>query len=361
MDNGGGMRTCQSNVPPRGRTERLLLVDRAACADYFHPFMRRLTLVPILLLGLAFLPSGVEGAVALTALDQYVVAHGYGGAQFILHQNAYRLPVIANGTAGDLTIDTGAPTSVIFRATLKKFGLSQEGTDMAVHGAFGKGTEKLGLTSVHQLAMGNCTLMNVKAVVVSDSDSGGLYRMYGLSDGLFGLREMLKYGAVLDISNHLLMVHPGGQMKGIAGGIRAILTKQGYTPVDLTITGGHLHVSAVVNGVPCRLVVDTGASLTVLDRQFARKARLGGYDTGAYARGIGTKARPIRVSQFPELKLGDFVIRNAAVTISDLDQELLGGDGKASAVGLLGAEYLGLHGAVFDFNSGTLYLRPQKS
>jgi hypothetical protein len=178
---------------------------------------------------------------------------------------------------------------------------------------------------------------------------------------LFGLREMLKYGAVLDISNHLLMVHPGGQMKSISGGIRAILTKQGYTPVDLTITGGHLHVSAVVNGVPCRLVVDTGASLTVLDRQFARKARLGGYDTGAYARGIGTKARPIRVSQFPELKLGDFVIRNAAVTISDLDQELLGGDGKASAVGLLGAEYLGLHGAVFDFNSGTLYLRPQKS
>ena len=34
---------------------------------------------------------------------------------------------------------------------------------------------------------------------------------------------------------------------------------------------------------------------------------------------------------------------------------------KPPAVGLLGAEYLGLHGAVFDFNSGTLYLRPQKS
>ena len=49
------------------------------------------------------------------------------------------------------------------------------------------------------------------------------------------------------------------------------------------------------------------------------------------------------------------------MTISDLDPELFGGDGKAPAVGLLGAEYLGLHGAVFDFNSGTLYLRAQKS
>ena len=93
--------------------------------------------------------------------------------------------------------------------------------------------------------------------------------------------------------------------------------------------------------------------------QFARKARLGGYETGQYARGIGTNARPIRVSRFSEFKVGDFTIKNAAVTITELDADLLGGDGNSSA-GLLGAEYLGLHGAVFDFNSGTLYLRPQR-
>jgi predicted aspartyl protease len=322
--------------------------------------MRRITIVPILFLAVALLSSAAHGAAALSALDQYVVAHGYGGAQFVHYQNTYRLPIIANGQAGDLTIDTGAPMSVIFKATLKKFGLNQEGTDVTVHGAFGKGTEKLGLTSVHQLAMGNCTLMNFKAVVLSDPQGGGLYRMYGLSDGLFGLREMLKYGAVLDISNHLVLVHAGGQMKSISSGIRAILTKQGYTPVDLSISSDHLHVSAVVNGVPCRLVVDTGASLTVLDPQFARKARIGGYETGQYAQGLGTNARPIRVSRFPEFKVGDFMIKNAAVTITELDADLLGGDGNSSAVGLLGAEYLGLHGAVFDFNSGTLYLRPQR-
>jgi len=97
----------------------------------------------------------------------------------------------------------------------------------------------------------------------------------------------------------------------------------------------------------------------VLDEQFARKARLGGYDTGSYAQGFGTKARPIKVSQFPEFKVGDFTINNASVTITQLDPELLGGQAKGAAVGLLGAEYLGKHGAVFDFNSGTLYLRPK--
>jgi predicted aspartyl protease len=321
--------------------------------------MRNLIPLPVFFFALASFSIQLEGAVPLNALDSFVVSHGYGGAQFIQYQNTYRLPIIANGTPGDLTIDTGSPTSVFFKATLKKFSLARESTETAVHGAFGKGTEKIGLTSVQKLAMGNCILMNVKAAVVSDPQGGGLYRKYGLTDGLFGLREMLKYGAVLDISNHLLMVHPGGQLKGISEGIRSILTREGYTPVELTVIAGHLHVAAVVNGTPCHLVVDTGAFLTVLDEQFARKARLGGYDTGSYAQGFGTKARPIKVSQFPEFKVGDFTINNASVTITQLDLELLGGQAKGAAVGLLGAEYLGKHGAVFDFNSGTLYLRPK--
>ncbi|MEO7167728.1 MAG: aspartyl protease family protein [Spartobacteria bacterium] len=302
----------------------------------------------------------VEGAVALSALDQFVVSHGYGGAQFVQIQNTYRLPINVNGQAGDLTIDTGAPTSIIFKAALKKYGLTTEETKHKVHGAFGEGQEKIGLTTIRQLAMGNCTLLNVKAAVLSDFGSGGLYRAYGASDGLFGLREMVKYGAVLDVANHLLLVHPGGPQKGISGGIASLLAKQGYTGVGLSFISSHLWVDAVVNGMKCRLIVDTGAFLTTLDAGFAREARIGGYNSGVYARGLGTKARPIRTAQFPEFKVGDFMIQNASVTITELDPELLSGQGKAKAAGLLGADYLGRHGAIFDFNNGTLYLRPRK-
>ena len=322
--------------------------------------MRRLSIGVLVFLVLSLNPPRGEGAVALTALDRYVVAQGYGGAQFVSYQNTYRLPIIANGKAGDLTIDTGAPTSIIYKATLGKFGLPEKSTDIVAHGVFGKGTEKVGITTIRQLAMGNCTLMNVKAAVLSDPKSGGLYRLYGTSDGLFGLREMVRYGAVLDLANHLLLVHPGGLAKGISPGIRSLLTRQGYTPIDLEIVQGHLRTEATVNGTPCRLIVDTGAFLTTLDGQFAREARIGGYNSGQYAHGFGAKARPIKVSQFPEFKVGDFMIRNASVTISDLDPELLGGGGKPGAAGLLGAEYLGLHGAIIDCNSTTLYLRPKK-
>ena len=323
--------------------------------------MRKILLLAGAVSVLSTFSFSARGAVALNALDQYVVSQGYAGAQFIQIENTYRLPVTLNGKAGDLTIDTGSPSAVIFQAVVKKFGLTREDTDISVHGAFGKGKEKIGRTNISKLAMGNCTLMNVKAAVISEpGGSAALGRAYGASDGLFGLGEMMKYGAVLDISNRLLLVNPRGPAKSISGGIRAILTKQGYTPVELSISQGHVWVAAAVNGTSCRLVVDTGAYFTVLDDGFARQARLGGANTNAYARGFGTKARPILVTKFPEFKVGDFIIKDASVTVTSLDPGLLGAEGKHPAVGLLGAEYLGMHGAVIDFNSGTLYLRPKR-
>jgi predicted aspartyl protease len=322
--------------------------------------MKKLLTLLVLILPMALSPGESRGAVSLSSLGQYLVAHGYGGAQFVRYQNTYRLPMSANGKVGDLTIDTGASSSVIFKASMNKLGLTQTSTEFPVHGVFGKGREKVGITTIHSLAMGNCMLMDVKAAVVSDPGGGGLYRAYGLSDGLLGLRELLHFGGVLDLGNHLLFVHPGGPAKGIAGGIRSILIGQGYTPVELSVINSHLHAAANVNGTTCNLIVDTGAFLTTLDKEFARKAHIGGYTTGTYARGFGTKARPVRVSQFPEFKVGNFLIKNASVTITDLDPEILGRGGKAEVAGLLGAEYLGPHGAVFDFNERTLYLRPRQ-
>ena len=246
-------------------------------------------IVPALLLVLT--SATAHSSAPLTALDAFVVSHGYGGAQFVSAENTYRVPINANGKVGDLTIDTGASTSIIFKASVKKFGLLPTETNERVHGAFGKGNEKIGVVTIHQLTMGNLALMNVKVAVLSDFVGNGLYRPYGLTDGLLGLREMLKYGTVLDLNNHLLLAHPGGQVKGIADGIHSILSKQGYTPIKLSMVEGHLEVPAVVNDTPCRLIVDTGAFFTVIDRQFARKARIGGYDTGLNAQGLGTKGR----------------------------------------------------------------------
>src|SRR5207342_2697390 len=97
--------------------------------------MRKSTLLTLLVFIAEFCSRPLEGAAPLSALDRFVVSHGYGGAQFVRAENTYRMPINANGKVGDLTIDTGSPASLIFSASVKKFGLEPTATNVPVHGA----------------------------------------------------------------------------------------------------------------------------------------------------------------------------------------------------------------------------------
>lgn len=276
-------------------------------------------------------------------------------------KNFFRVPINSNGKIGDLIVDTGAPRSLIFRASLKKLQLTETKTKEQVGGAFGKAREFYGITTIHSLAMGNCTLVNLPVAVASDNSGSGIFREYGLSDGLFGLHEMVKYGAILDLGNRLLFVRPNGPSKEIALAAHSILVKQGYTAVNLGITRGHLRVTAEVNGWPCYLLVDTGAFLTAIDRDAAQKARIGGIHTNWVAQSLGRSSGKISAAKFPTLRIGSYEIKNVSAAVMTFDREILGRGTASEMAGLLGAEYLSLNSAVFDFNSGTLYLKPKST
>lgn len=99
------------------------------------------------LFGVEVLTSAVpvaRGAVALDALGAFLTSHGYGGAQLVHPNNFFRLPINSNGKAGDLTIDTGSPVTLLYRESLRKLGLAETKTDQAVTGAFGSGKEHFG-------------------------------------------------------------------------------------------------------------------------------------------------------------------------------------------------------------------------
>ncbi|MDP9254271.1 MAG: aspartyl protease family protein [Verrucomicrobiota bacterium] len=305
--------------------------------------------------------ASCDGSVALNSLGQFLAGRGYGGAQLVHPGNFFRVPINSNGKAGDLLIDTGSPTSLIFRGSVRKLVLTATETDESVRGAFGKGREHFGLTTIHSFTMGNCTLLNLPVAVASDNEGRGIFRRYGSSDGIFGLREMVKYGAILDLGNRLLFVRPNGPSKEIAGAIKSILTAQGYTTVDLGMAKSHLRVSGAINGWPCHFLVDTDAFLTTIDREAANKAQIGGVRTQFVAEAIGGSSREVLAAKFPSLRIGAYEIKNASAAVIRLDTEMLARGTDAETAGLLGAEYLGRNSAVFDFNSGTLYLKPKPS
>ena len=322
---------------------------------------RRTALVIATVLFSTFHVIRCDGAVALNALGQYLSAHGYGGAQLVRVENFYRLPINSNGKAGDLIVDTGAPVSVVFRASLRKLALTETATNLHAGGAFGKSSEFFGKAIIHSFNMGNCTLLNVPVAVASDREGSGPFRQYGTSDGLLGLHEMVQYGAVLDLGNRLLFVRPAGPSQEIAAAAKSILTRMGYTAVDLSEARSYLRVAASINGWPCHLLVDSGAFLTSIDSASAAKARIGGVRTGLVAEGVGNSSGRVSIAKFPSLRVGSYEIKSASAAVMRLSSEILATGTDVEMAGLLGAEYLGRNSAVIDFNSGTLYLKPKST
>jgi hypothetical protein len=193
--------------------------------------------------------SPVCGAVALDALGLYLSKNGYGGAQLVHVGNFYHLPIQSSGKPGNLLIDTGSPDTMIFRSSVKRLHLVESKSKQHVNGAFGSGHDVYGVTTIQSLTAGNCTLTNVHVAVAQGSSYDSFHRAN--SNGLLGLHELVKFGAVLDLGNNLLYFRPSRPAEGVASEIKAILSHQGFRPVPLFLENSHLYAPGALNGVPC--------------------------------------------------------------------------------------------------------------
>jgi predicted aspartyl protease len=298
--------------------------------------------------------SVCQGAVRLDGLGRYLTSHGYGGAQLVDSGKFYHLPIHSNGNAGHLVVDTGSPATIVFRSSVKRLGLNETKTEAQVRGAFGESREKYGLAVINSFVAGNCTLKNVPVAIAPDMAA---MNTYGRPNGLLGLRELIKFGAVLDLSHRIVYLRPSRPDREVSAGIKSILEASGWKAVGMRLARNHLRVPAEANDVPCHLLVDTGAFLTALDRNFAAAAKIPARPTYATANGVGRSGGNVGLATFKSLWIGDYQIKNASASVIAMDSRMIGRGTEAEVAGLLGVEYLALSSAIFDFVSGSLYLR----
>lgn len=321
-----------------------------------------------------------RGAVTLDALGLYLTKNGYGGAQLVRVGNFYHLPITSNGKPANFVIDTGSPATLIYRSSIKALGLTEVRTNAQISTVFGQSREFYGTATIKALTAGNCTFTNVPADVVPALSYSN---HHGNPSGVLGLRELFRFGAVLDLSHQLIYFSPlrprigAGDMarlmrtetgwRPIATGgevsqtVRSILTEQGWTPVAFSISRRHLRVPGAVNGVACYFSIDTGAYLTMLDADFAKRAKIGGVRTHISAQGIGKSVGDVSLSVFPSLRIGSYEIKRGSAMIGFLDPKAIGRGTDFEVAGLLGIEHLAMNSAIFDFVSGQVYLRPNAS
>ncbi len=137
------------------------------------------------------------------------------------------------------------------------------------------------------------------------------------------------------------------------------LEQLGYVSVPLRRTPlGHLELDATVNGKPARLLVDTGASGTVIDKTSAERFAIQCHDDPVQAVGCGFAA-PAEKAILDELRLADLEIDDLDVSVVDLSQINAGLEqAKAQPIdGIIGSNIMIERNGIIEYASDTLHLR----
>ena len=146
--------------------------------------------------------------------------------------------------------------------------------------------------------------------------------------------------------------------------VRTFLDGAGYESVPLAPSAvGHLHVQGRFNDRPVTVLIDTGASETVIDEGFARAEGLDLKRSTRSGGGAGTGRLPVHSVAGARLTVGDVEVAAGKLWVVDLGNvtAALARKGVAPPQVILGADVLSKRDAVIDYASGRLFFAPSGS
>ena len=138
--------------------------------------------------------------------------------------------------------------------------------------------------------------------------------------------------------------------------------KVGLLVVSLQEEGYHLFIENTIGEHPVRLLIDTGASKTVIDRSFLLdkypNLKLEAHDQ--LTTGVGTNTIQSEFTEIPDLKLGPLHIPNYKVAVLDLKHvnETYHMINLPPIHGVLGCDLLIEYKAVINLKKKYLRLKP---
>jgi predicted aspartyl protease len=142
--------------------------------------------------------------------------------------------------------------------------------------------------------------------------------------------------------------------------LAVFLTRQGYAQVPMVrLPTGHFSLTGTANTIPFDLIIDTGASHTLIDVERARRFDLETEDRGGRATGLGGSGQPVEAGRLDNVEIGALRFESIPVTVLDLSQvnRLLRSMGREPVDGIIGADVLMAQQAVIDYGSLSVYLK----
>lgn len=142
--------------------------------------------------------------------------------------------------------------------------------------------------------------------------------------------------------------------------LRKFLLQKKYHRIKLGLTKTqHLYVQASINGVEGDFIVDTGASSSCIDFQYANYFHMETQDSPIRAAGAGSSNMLTKTSPNNKLRIGTwekFKLTLVAFDLSHVNRALA--EHESDLVhGILGADVLNKGKAVIDYTKKCLYLK----
>ena len=239
-------------------------------------------------------------------------------------------------------LDTGASGAISDR-TAHELGLKVE--DGGVGPGTGEKKVQFGLTNIAQVQLGPLSLSNVAFSVISFADSDQVFGTKPL-DGVIGKEVFEKMVVKFDYIHHQLAFTDPGDFDPAGQGVQVEFKR----PIQIPV------VQAVLDGIPGRFGVDTGARTSmVLYTAFCAQNRLqqkyGAHLEGVTGWGIGGPVHSL-LARARELSIGDIQVSDLVIRLSTQKSGLTTSSDMA---GLIGPDVLSQFDVTFDYSRSRMF------
>lgn len=248
-----------------------------------------------------------------------------------------------NGEPVRLLVDTGASWSALDRPKADELDLRMYSPQRGLRVRGIGGVTGARLTEVDSFAFGEWDLSDVEFFVLDLPRVDGV-----LGQNILGLQDL---DVEFDLSNARMRFHHGEDCR------QSVLAywagERAWSVADLedfALAPDMMTTYAEVNGERMRVLIDTGAAVTVLSERAARRAGidLEGPDVtaGGEVRGVGSLSRRTWVARLDTFTLGDQQVSNPPVRVVD---------SRLRVDMILGADFLASHRILISNEQEKMY------